>query len=147
MKFVVQKHAASRLHYDFRLEMDGVLKSWAVPKGPSMDSSVKRLAILVDDHDLEYANFEGVISEGYGAGKVLVWDNGNYECENPSEEFENGKITFELHGKKLKGKFVLLRTAKGWLLMKQPDQHSSSEDILLKDKSVLSGKKIEDISL
>lgn len=117
--FVIQKHHATNLHYDFRLEMDGVLKSWAVPKIPSVDPSVKRLAVQVEDHDLDYASFEGEIPEGqYGAGKVEIWDKGRYELI----EKKRDKIEFNLKGKKLKGTFVLLKFTKAgekdWLLFK-----------------------------
>ncbi|PIZ56937.1 DNA ligase [bacterium (Candidatus Torokbacteria) CG_4_10_14_0_2_um_filter_35_8] len=125
--FIVQKHKARNLHYDFRLEIGGVLKSWAVPKGPSLDPKVKRLAILVEDHPLEYADFEGKIPEGeYGAGSVIIWDKGTYK--NVREEdgkkismeksFKDGYIEIELKGKKLKGSFSLIRTKIGWLLVK-----------------------------
>ena len=130
--FVVQKHAATTLHYDFRLEIGGVLKSWVLPKGPSIDPHVKRMAIPTDDHALAYADFEGSIPEGhYGAGEVLIWDRGTFENAShdgkkpvPLEEaFERGHISFELHGRKLRGKFTLLRTHNGpnWLLLKQHD--------------------------
>ena len=117
-KFVIQKHQARRLHYDLRLEMDGVLKSWAVPKKPSASDTVKRLAIQVDDHELDYATFEGEIEEGqYGAGTVDIWDSGNYELIEKSEN----KILFKLHGKKLKGNWRLIHTkyppGNQWLLM------------------------------
>src|SRR6202022_5208431 len=114
--FVVQKHAASRLHYDFRLAINGVLVSWAVPKGPSMNPADKRLAVRTEDHPLEYAEFEGVIPEGqYGAGTVMVWDTGPYEpldSKSPSEQLARGKIDVMLHGTKLRGGFTLLRTGK-----------------------------------
>jgi len=121
--FVVQKHAATRLHYDFRLEMDGVLKSWAIPKEPSTEPDVKRLAIMVDDHDLSYANFEGEIEEGnYGAGKVEVWDKGTYDTETRKDN----KIVFVLHGKKLKGRYTILKFdragANNWLLFKTKEE-------------------------
>jgi len=120
--FVVQKHAATHLHFDFRLEMDGVLKSWAVPKEPSSEPDVKRLAIMVDDHDIAYASFQGVISEGnYGAGKVEIWDKGTYDIETRHDD----KIVFFLHGKKLKGRYTLLKFSKAgeknWLLFKTKD--------------------------
>jgi len=124
-RFVVQEHHASHLHYDFRLELDGVLKSWAVPKGPSMDPSNKRLAIEVGDHLLEYGDFEGTIAgDEYGAGEVRIWDSGQYESRGggPGE----GKWEFELHGASLKGLFVIFRM-KGkygnWLLVKKKDGH------------------------
>lgn len=163
LRFVVQKHQASHLHYDFRLEMDGVLKSWAVPKGPSMDTAVKRLAMMVEDHPYDYRTFEGTIPEGnYGAGTVIVWDEGYYK---PAEgtfktkaeadkalrhQLYGGKLKFVLQGKKLKGEFALVR-AKGrgenaWLLMKLADDHATHEDILGHDKSVASGKTVEEIA-
>src|SRR6202171_675582 len=114
--FVVQKHDASRLHYDFRLAINGVLVSWAVPKGPSMNPADKRLAVRTEDHPLEYADFEGVIPEGqYGAGTVMVWDQGTYEVENGlsvEQQLARGEIKVILHGKKLRGGFVLVQTAK-----------------------------------
>ena len=142
--FVVQKHDASHLHYDLRLELDGVLKSWAVPKGPSLDPKVKRLAVMTEDHPIDYAQFVGVISEGYGAGTVMVWDNGTAEGEL-EEGLKKGHITFTLHGKKLNGEWSLvqLRGSKNWLLMKKDDEFASKDDILLsKPDSVLSGKSI-----
>ena len=121
--FVVHEHHASRLHYDFRIEMDGALKSWAVPKGPSMNPSDKRLAVHVEDHTLEYGSFEGVIPEGqYGAGKVLIWDNG--EVNVLSGSVEAGRVEFTLSGKKLKGEFVIFKMSgklKEWLLVKKKD--------------------------
>src|SRR5881275_404377 len=132
--FVVQKHRATQLHYDFRLEADGVLKSWAVPKGPPMDPAVKRLAMQVEDHPVDYARFEGVIPEGeYGGGTVMVWDIGTYELEG-DETFEaamrRGRIVFTLHGKKLRGGWTLVRTGgRKWLLMKRRDRSASETDI------------------
>jgi bifunctional non-homologous end joining protein LigD len=131
--FVVQKHAATHLHYDFRLEMDGVLKSWAIPKEPSTEPDLKRLAIMVDDHDLSYADFEGNIDEGsYGAGKVEIWDKGTYDMEARKQEGEGSrkedkKFVFVLHGKKLKGRYTILKFdkagANNWLLFKTKEEH------------------------
>lgn len=158
LSFVIQKHDARRLHYDLRLEADGVLKSWAVPKGPSLDPGVKRLAIEVEDHPLDYGSFEGTIPEGnYGAGKVIVWDNGTYEPENVTgpnkdkgvlEALKKGKLTFILHGHKLKGEFSLVRLASSekkneWLLIKKSDSYESKEDVTKQDQSVLSDRTIE----
>jgi bifunctional non-homologous end joining protein LigD len=129
-RFVVQKHAARRLHYDFRLEIGGVLKSWAVPKGPSLNPADKRLAVHVEDHPLDYAGFEGVIPEGhYGAGEVIVWDGGTFDVEgalHASDQLQRGELKFTLHGQKLRGSFVLVklrRAEKGneWLLIKHKD--------------------------
>ena len=122
--FVVQKHTARKLHYDFRLEIDGVLKSWAIPKEPPTKPNIKRLAIQVEDHDLDYAYFEGVIEEGhYGAGKVELWDNGTYEMEACRDK----KMVFSLHGKKLKGRYTILKFEKAgpnnWLFFKTRDEH------------------------
>jgi bifunctional non-homologous end joining protein LigD len=126
--FVVHEHHASHLHYDFRLEIGGVLKSWAVPKGPSMNPAEKRLAVLVEDHLLEYGAFEGIIpAPMYGAGPVVIWDNGLFEpLENPEEGFEKGRLSFRLKGKRLNGGFSLARmkgrgTGKEWLLIKKKD--------------------------
>jgi bifunctional non-homologous end joining protein LigD len=162
--FVVQKHAARRLHYDFRLELDGVLKSWAVPKGPSLDPGDKRMAVAVEDHPFEYASFEGVIpAREYGAGRVIVWDCGVY---SPDEErqyafgdraeaerrvragIEQGKLSFFLRGEKLKGSFALVRTATSsqWLLIKHKDAFAGGEDVALQDRSVLSGLSLDDLS-
>lgn len=123
--YVVQKHDASHLHYDFRLEMNGVLLSWAVPKGPSKNPAIKRLAVHVEDHPLEYAKFEGTIPEGeYGAGTVKIWDKGSWECtdENPEKAYKAGNLTFVLHGKKLTGLWKLIQLKntdpKNWILFK-----------------------------
>ena len=133
--FVVHKHDASRLHYDLRLEMDGVLKSWAVPKGPSLNPRDKHLAVLVEDHPLEYKDFEGVIPAGeYGAGTVMIWDEGTYRVqgdEKAGEALERGELKIELRGKKLKGGWVLVRTRwrgeqKNWLLLKEKDDYAKS---------------------
>lgn len=156
--FTVQKHRASRLHYDFRLEIGGLLKSWAIPKGPSMDPSVKRLAVEVEDHDLGYANFEGVIEEGhYGAGPVLVWDIGWFETlgadhgsEMPERMFQAGKLDVHLHGQRLRGCFTLVRMKdqpQQWLLIKQRDEEARPgyEVVQEYDTSVLSNRTIEDL--
>lgn len=156
--FVVQKHAASHLHYDFRLEMDGVLKSWAVPKGPSMDPEVKRLAMMVEDHPYSYKDFEGTIPEGnYGAGNVIVWDNGTYTSDEKTASDEKkllsdlakGHLSFILKGKKLKGEFSLVKLhgkqENAWLLIKKNDKYASEEDILEKNKSVISKRSLEQL--
>jgi bifunctional non-homologous end joining protein LigD len=135
LKFVVQEHHARRLHYDFRLELDGVLKSWAVPKGPSLDPKVKRLAVQTEDHPLPYAKFHGTIPEGeYGAGEVFIWDHGTWETQSadPIKDLERGELKFTLKGKKLKGSFVLVRTKfkdskknNNWLLIKHQENDNS----------------------
>src|SRR3954468_24125822 len=127
--FCIQKHAATRLHYDFRLEMEGVLKSWAVPKGPSLDPTDKRLAMQTEDHPVDYGGFEGIIPEGqYGGGTVLLWDQGSWEpLENPHEGLRKGALKFRLDGVKLHGKWTLIKIkgrdarddAKSWLLIKE----------------------------
>jgi bifunctional non-homologous end joining protein LigD len=129
MRFVVHEHQASHHHWDFRLEIAGALVSWAVPKGPSMDPSQKRLAIRVPDHPLTYASFEGIIPEGqYGAGPVVIWDRGTYipAGDTATKDLEEGRFSFELRGKKLRGEFTLVRlkrgTGKDWLLIKQADE-------------------------
>jgi bifunctional non-homologous end joining protein LigD len=138
--YVIQKHRASHLHYDFRLEWNGVLLSWAVPKGPSLDPSVKRLAMQVEDHPIDYADFEGVIPLGeYGGGTVMVWDSGTWEPEQPDvgAALAKGELKFTLHGKKLKGSWVLVRTRgfggksgkSSWLLIKHRDPFVSQKDI------------------
>src|SRR3954464_300733 len=129
--FVVHKHAARHLHFDLRLEMEGVLRSWAVPKGPSYDMADKRLAVLVEDHPLEYGDFEGLIPEGnYGAGAVIVWDRGRWvPLEDPVEGLAKGKLLFELHGLKLHGRWTLVKIKKSekeWLFIKERDAYASS---------------------
>jgi bifunctional non-homologous end joining protein LigD len=159
LMFVIQKHDASRLHYDFRLEMDGVLKSWAVPKGPSTDPKVKRLAMMVEDHPFDYRNFEGIIPKGeYGGGTVIVWDEGTYEPiedikgkkaqeKHLLKQLQEGSVKIKLHGEKLEGEFALVKThgmgENGWLLIKHKDDFASTKDITKQDQSVLSGKTIE----
>lgn len=162
LTFVIQKHDASRLHYDLRLEMEGVLKSWAVPKGPSLDPSQRRLAMMVEDHPYDYRDFEGIIPKGnYGAGTVIVWDEGTYR---PIEEFPDkksqekhllkqlreGSLKIVMNGKKLKGEFALVRTngmgENSWLLIKHKDKFASAKDITEKDKSVQSGKTLEKVA-
>ncbi len=148
-RFVIHKHAARRLHYDLRLEIDGVLKSWAVPKGPSLTALEKRLAVNVEDHPMEYLDFEGHIPGGeYGAGDVIIWDMGKWQSmeENPAKAYESGKIKFILRGEKLKGLWMLVKMkgdGKQWLLFKDADEFSSDEDILEKEPgSVISQPRI-----
>ncbi|WP_167273367.1 DNA ligase D [Dyadobacter arcticus] len=159
--FVIQKHDASRLHYDFRLEMDGVLKSWAVPKGPSTDPAVKRLAMMVEDHPYDYKDFEGIIPDGnYGAGTVMVWDYGTYEPLEDVDskegkeklllkELASGSVKIRMHGKKLKGEFALVKTKgmaeNSWLLIKHRDKFADEADITEKDRSVISRKTLKGI--
>lgn len=158
-KFVIQKHKASRLHYDFRLEVDGVLKSWAIPKGPSTDYTQKRLAVPTEDHPIDYINFEGNIPPGnYGAGTVMVWDTGTYRNlkekegqEIPMEKtIEDGHVEFYLEGEKLKGAYALIHTGregkKFWLFFKMKELNRDTSDILFeRPESVLTGRTIEDI--
>jgi bifunctional non-homologous end joining protein LigD len=157
LSFVVHKHRASQLHYDFRLEWKGVLLSWAVPKGPSLDPSTKRLAMQVEDHPLEYAGFEGVIPEGeYGGGTVMVWDRGTWtpESEDVDAALQKGDLKFTLAGKKLRGSWVLVRTrgrfssAKpSWLLIKHRDEFASDEDITTTEpRSVVSKRLLAEIA-
>ena len=162
--FVVQQHSARRLHYDFRLECDGVLKSWAVPKGPSLDRNEKRLAVYVEDHPYDYGSFEGVIPpKQYGAGEVIVWDCGVYSPDEGGTWFHDraraerevregiakGKLSFLLRGEKLKGSFALVRTkdAKTWLLIKHKDRFVSTDDVTTQNRSVLSGAAVEDLKV
>jgi bifunctional non-homologous end joining protein LigD len=159
LHFVIQKHDASRLHYDFRLEMEGVLKSWAVPKGPSTDPKTKRLAMMVEDHPYDYKDFEGIIPQGeYGGGTVIVWDEGTYEPieaikgkkaqeKHLLHQLKKGSLKIKLNGEKLHGEFALVKThgiaENGWLLIKHDDDYASTKDITKAEKSVLSGKTIE----
>lgn len=160
--FVIQKHHASNLHYDFRLEVDGVLISWAVPKGPSTDPSVKRLALPTEDHPLDYADFEGIIPEDeYGAGTVLVWDTGPYrnmraekerEALSMEEAVDDGKVEVWLEGEKLLGGYALIRTGSGddarWLLIKMDDEKADAQrnPTSTEPASVLSGRTLEEIA-
>jgi bifunctional non-homologous end joining protein LigD len=155
--YVIQKHHASQLHYDFRLEWRGVLLSWAVPKGPSLDPAVKRLAARVEDHPVEYGGFEGTIPEGeYGGGTVMLWDRGTWTPEDPDvdEALRKGELKFTLNGKKLKGSWVLVRTKgyggskkESWLLIKHRDRYASTEDVLeKKPRSVASNKLLDEIA-
>jgi len=156
LAFVIQKHAASHLHYDFRLELAGVLKSWAVPKGPSLDPADKRLAVMVEDHPIEYGGFEGTIPKGqYGGGTVLLWDRGTWEPRGDAEAgLRKGHLAFTLHGKKLRGAFSLVRMGgregKNWLLMKTQDEFArsggSKSVVQERPESVTSGKSIEEIA-
>jgi DNA ligase D-like protein (predicted 3'-phosphoesterase) len=160
-RFVVQKHAASRLHYDFRLEVEGVLRSWAVPKGPSTDPKDKRLAMPTEDHPLDYMSFEGVIPQGeYGGGSVIVWDTGTYRNLSRSggheipvaEALRRGHATVWLEGHKLLGSYALTRVASGreerWLLVKKRDDHADAgADIVGDDpRSVITGRTIEQVA-
>jgi bifunctional non-homologous end joining protein LigD len=126
-RFVIHEHHATRLHWDLRLEMEGVYKSWAVPKGVSMNPEDKRLAVAVGDHSLEYGKFEGILPEGsYGAGRVAIWDKGAYECDDPPAQLKKGKISFTIYGEKLKGGFTLVKMyndEKNWLIIKADDEY------------------------
>jgi bifunctional non-homologous end joining protein LigD len=161
--FVIQKHAATRLHYDFRLELEGTLKSWAVPKGPSLDPSVKRLAVQVEDHPIEYNAFEGTIPQGeYGGGTVMIWDRGTYRYagDNPDpieglrQGLRKGDFKFFLQGKRLKGSWVLVRTRRGdprrpqWLLIKHRDEFAEpGSDVVAKHQtSVVTRRTMEEIA-
>ena len=160
LRFVVHKHDASQLHYDLRLELDGVLKSWAVPKGPSLDPSEKRLAMMVDDHPLDYRDFEGVIPIGaYGGGTVMIWDEGMFvalhqtDRDGSAEAFraglERGQFTFVVFGEKIKGEFALVRFKrageKTWLLLKKRDHFASTDDVTEQDRSVRSSRSMKEI--
>ena len=149
--FVVQKHRAGHLHYDFRLEHEGVMLSWAIPKGPSLDPSVRRLAMMTEPHPVEYNEFEGVIPEGeYGGGTVMIWDRGTWEPEVPDvgKAFAKGELKFRLHGRKLKGSWVLVRTDdRRWLLIKHRDAAASTDDITLtRPLSVVSRRTLAGIA-
>lgn len=153
--YVIQKHRATSLHYDFRLEWKGVLLSWAVPKGPSLDPGTKRLAMQVEDHPVEYASFEGVIPEGeYGGGTVMVWDTGTWTPESPDVDaaLAKGDFKFTLHGKKLKGSWVLVRTRgfggkPSWLLIKHRDEYASDVDVTTEEpRSIVSGRLLAQIA-
>jgi bifunctional non-homologous end joining protein LigD len=162
LRFVIQKHDASHLHYDFRLEMQGVLKSWAVPKGPSLNPSDKRLAMIVEDHPYDYRTFEGIIPAGnYGGGTVMVWDEGTFQPEGGEDlslkeqeklllsKFHSGDLKIVLHGKKIKGSYALVklkRDEKSWLLIKHKDKYAGEEDITQKNKSVVSKKTLAQIA-
>jgi bifunctional non-homologous end joining protein LigD len=151
LEFVVQKHRASHLHYDFRLEHEGVMLSWAVPKGPSLDPSIKRLAMQTEDHPIEYNQFEGVIPEGeYGAGTVMIWDRGTWEpqVEDVDRALAKGDLKFTLHGTKLRGSWVLVRTRnRQWLLIKHRDKAASALDITAaKPRSVVSCRTLASIA-
>lgn len=160
--FVIQKHDASRLHYDFRLEVDGTLKSWVIPKGPSTDPSQKRLAIPTDDHPIEYADFEGIISEdNYGAGTVMIWDRGTYKNIKTKDGeivpmikcYDDGQIEVELDGKKIKGGYALIKTDKesteeSWLLIKMKDDKADTQrnPTDTETKSVKTGRSLQEIA-
>lgn len=156
--YVVQKHKARQLHYDFRLAWGGVLRSWAIPKGPSLDPSVKRLAVETEDHPFDYSSFEGVIPEGqYGGGTVMVWDRGTWTPDDPEVDsaLRRGELKFTLHGKKLKGSWLLIRTRgyaqspaqRTWLLIKHRDSYASTKEVTEEEPpSVLSHRLLADIT-
>jgi bifunctional non-homologous end joining protein LigD len=163
LSYVIQKHAASRLHFDLRLELDGVMKSWAVPKGPSLDPAVKRLAMQVEDHPIEYNQFEGIIPQGeYGGGTVMVWDRGSYRyggddpdpVEGLRAGFRKGDFKFVLQGRRLRGSWVLVRIRRGdpdrpqWLLIKHRDEFADpgSDVVAEHDTSVATGRTMEEIA-
>lgn len=152
-RFVVHEHKATRLHYDFRLELAGVLKSWAIPKGPSMNPADKRLAVRVADHPAEYIDFEGIIPEGsYGAGPVVIWDQGIYgltEAGKPEAQLKAGKLSFVLEGRKLRGVFALARLARSksgneWLLIKKKDEFAAASWTL---KTELTPQRLKSLSV
>src|SRR5689334_15705715 len=156
-RFVIQKHDATRLHYDLRLEHDGVFKSWAVTKGPSLNPADKRLAVEVEDHPLDYGDFEGTIPKGeYGGGTVMLWDRGFWMPEGTKDidaALRKGELKFTLAGEKLRGSFVLVRLKNdrnrgkrnNWLLIKHRDEFASEDDVAKQDKSVASGRSMEQI--
>ena len=159
LHFVIQKHAASHLHYDFRLELDGVMKSWAVPKGPSLDPTVRRLAMEVEDHPISYNTFEGTIPKGeYGGGTVMLWDRGTYDAEDGGgaeslrRGYEKGELRFQMHGKRLRGGFVLARLRRPgrpqWLLIKRRDEHADPDRDITADEttSIVSKRTMEQIA-
>jgi bifunctional non-homologous end joining protein LigD len=151
LEFVIQKHRASRLHYDFRLEHDGVMLSWAVPKGPSTDAANKRFAMQTEDHPIEYNQFEGVIPEGeYGGGTVMIWDRGTWEpeVEDVEKALAKGDLKFKLNGKKLRGSWVLVRMRpRQWLLIKHRDSAASADDITVaKPRSAVSRRSLAGIA-
>jgi bifunctional non-homologous end joining protein LigD len=157
LRFVIQKHAASHLHYDLRLELHGVFKSWAVTKGPSLDPHDKRLAVEVEDHPLDYGDFEGTIPKGqYGGGTVMVWDRGYWDCEDPEGGFAKGKLDFTLEGEKLRGSWILTRMRQredekrtNWLLIKRRDEFAregKKSRILDEHTSVASGRSMDEIT-
>jgi bifunctional non-homologous end joining protein LigD len=156
LTFCIQKHDASHLHYDFRLELDGVLKSWAVPKGPSVNPADRRLAVQVEDHPIDYGSFEGTIPEGeYGGGTVMLWDRGTWEPdgEDPAKDYERGNLTFELNGEKLHGRWHLRRfgASRGgkpnWFLMKGRDDYAADTDVTEElPQSVKTGRSLEEIA-
>src|SRR5215217_4783983 len=159
LRFVIQKHAASHLHYDFRLELDGVMKSWAVPKGPSLDPTQRRLAMEVEDHPIEYNTFEGTIPAGqYGGGTVMLWDHGTYDADSGGVDalrrgYERGDMKFTLHGERLAGSFALVRMRgkderkPQWLLIKHRDDDADPDwDIETHDTSVTTGRTMAEIT-
>ena len=160
LRFVVQKHDATRLHYDFRLELGGALKSWAVPKGPSLRPEDKRLAVMVEDHPLDYRTFEGTIPAGnYGAGTVMVWDQGTYHAVGAetradterilAEGLRTGRLKFVLYGGKLQGEFTLVKSRRGtndWLLIKHRDQFANDRDVTVEDRSAVTARNLEEIA-